>query len=221
VEMMSMLTATMALSRGALMSSRMGSSMVTRTSKMTMATYATFKTNKGDFKAELYMDKLPITSSNFADLAKTGFYDGLTFHRIIKGFMCQFGCPNSKDPKSPRAGTGGPPPGSTYTTPDGTSITRTGGNIPDELVAEITNDVGTLSMANTGMPNSGGSQIFINTNHNEFLDYFDSRSPSKHPVFGQITEGMDVVKAIEGTQTGPGDKPVEPVVVSTIEIIES
>jgi cyclophilin family peptidyl-prolyl cis-trans isomerase len=181
---------------------------------------ATFKTSKGDFTAELFMDKLPITSSNFADLAKTGFYDGLTFHRVISGFMCQFGCPNSKDPKSPRAGTGGPPPGSTFTTPSGETITRDGGNIPDELVAEISNEPGTLSMANTGMPNSGGSQIFINTKHNSFLDYFDSSSPSKHPVFGRVIEGMDVVTSIEKTPTGPGDKPVEPVVVTTIEITE-
>ena len=55
--------------------------------------------HQGDFKAELYMDTLPITASNFADLSKTGFYDGLTFHRVINNFMCQFGCPNSKDPK--------------------------------------------------------------------------------------------------------------------------
>ena len=203
----------------------------TRLSALQMSTFATFKTSKGDIKAELMMDKLPITCSNFADLAKTGFYDGLTFHRVIQvctisaftfgkgshlrtsrprvgapqGFMCQFGCPHSKDPKSPRAGTGGPEPGrrvaplclsppaphsrcpcdspsltttavrhtctlaaahSTYTTPDGTTITRTGGNIPDELIEPISNEVGTLSMANTGMPNSGGSQIFINTKHN-------------------------------------------------------
>jgi cyclophilin family peptidyl-prolyl cis-trans isomerase len=87
--------------------------------------------------------------------------------------MCQFGCPHSKDPKSSRAGTGGPVPGSSFTTPDGTTIVRKGGNIPDELVGEISNKPGTLSMANTGQPNSGGSQIFINTKHNSFLDYFD------------------------------------------------
>jgi len=191
-----------------------------RSSRMYMSTYATFKTSKGDFKAELFMDKLPITSSNFADLAKTGFYDGLTFHRVINNFMCQFGCPNSKDPASPRAGTGGPPAGSTFTTPDGTVITRQGGNIPDELVGEISNEPGTISMANTGMPNSGGSQIFINTVHNDFLDYFNKRTPSAHPVFGKVVEGMDIVKSIESTPTGQGDKPIEPVVVSTIEITE-
>merc|ERR1719515_694947 len=122
----------MALTRGTVMHS--SRSAVTRTSVARMSMYATFKTTKGDFKAELFVDKLPITSSNFADLAKTGFYDDLTFHRVINGFMCQFGCPNSKDPKSPRAGTGGPVPGSEYTLPDGTVITRNGGNIPDELI---------------------------------------------------------------------------------------
>ena len=121
----------------------------------------------------------------------TGFYDGLSFHRVIRGFMCQFGCPNSKDPRSPAAGTGGPPPGSSYTTPDGQTITRNGGNIPDELVGEFSNEVGTLSMANTGMPNSGGSQIFINTKHNSFLDYFDTSTPSKHPVFGKVWPRRD------------------------------
>lgn len=193
---------------------------VTRSSMLQMSTYATFKTTKGDFKAELFMDKLPITSSNFADLAKTGFYDGLSFHRVINNFMCQFGCPHSKDPKSMRAGTGGPVPGSSYTLPDGTEITRNGGNIPDELIEPISNEPGTISMANTGQPNSGGSQIFINTKHNDFLDYFNPSTPSKHPVFGKVVEGMDIVKAIESTPTGPGDKPSTPVVVETIVISE-
>ena len=69
-------------------------------------------------------------------------------------------------------------------------------------------------------PNSGGSQIFINTVHTDFLDYW-SPSPSKHPVFGKVVEGEDIVMSIETVQTGPGDKPVEPVVVTTIEIAES
>jgi len=192
-----------------------------RNSMLHMSTYATFKTNKGDFKAELFVDKLPITASNFADLAQTGFYDGLTFHRIINNFMCQFGCPHSKDPTSRRAGTGGPEAGTSFKLPDGTEITRNGGgNIPDELIEPISNKPGTISMANTGQPNSGGSQIFINTVHNDFLDYFNTATPSKHPVFGQVVEGMDIVKAIESSPTGPGDKPKEPVVVETILITE-
>jgi len=198
-------------------------SRVARSSRGTVSMMAnpkaTFKTSLGDFTAELYEDKLPITAGNFADLAKTGYYDGLSFHRVINGFMCQFGCPYSKDPQSGRAGTGGPESGTSYSLADGTVITRNGGgNIPDELVAEISNEPGTLSMANTGMPDSGGSQIFINTKHNAFLDYFDTSSPSKHPVFGKIIEGYDIIQAIESTKTGPGDKPTTPVVVTTIEI---
>jgi len=183
---------------------------------------ARFKTSKGSFDVELFMDQLPITSSNFVDLAKSGYYDGLTFHRVIQGFMCQFGCPYSKDPTSPRAGTGGPDGGTSFTLPDGSTVTRDGGgNIPDELIAPISNEVGTISMANTGAPNSGGSQIFINTKHNSFLDYFDTRTPSKHPVFGKVTAGMDIVSSIEGVATDARDKPVQPVVVDTIEIIET
>ena len=182
---------------------------------------------------------MPITTSNFKDLATSGFYDGLTFHRVIKGFMCQFGCPNSANPQSPIAGTGGPPGNTQYTLPDGSVIQRDGGgNIPDELVGEISNEVGTISMANTGAPNSGGSQFFLNTKHNAFLDYFDNSTPSKHPVFGccrrlistrrvsypshagKVVEGMEVVKEIEGVPTDGRDKPIDAVRVETITIEE-
>jgi len=108
----------------------------------------------GTFKAELYTTQMPITCGNFIDLANSGYYDGLHFHRVIPGFMNQFGCPYSKDPNSRRAGTGGPDPNSTFKSCDGTTIKRThDGGIPDEIGKEqykITNDVGTLSMANTG-----------------------------------------------------------------------
>lgn len=166
---------------------------------------ATFDTSMGTFKAELYLDKMPITAKNFVDLAKSGFYDGLHFHRVIKGFMLQFGCPYSKDPKSPRCGTGGPPHG----------------NIPDEHPenAKLSNEPGTLSMANTGRPNSGGSQFFINTVHNAYLDWF-SPGPSKHPVFGRVIEGMDVVHSIESTPTDGRDNPITPVRMNKITISE-
>ncbi|KAH8047631.1 peptidyl-prolyl cis-trans isomerase [Aureococcus anophagefferens] len=165
---------------------------------------AKFKTSKGEFDVELYMDQLPITCSNFVDLSKSGFYDGLTFHRVIKGFMCQFGCPNSIDQ---RRGTGGPAGNTAFALPDGSSVTRdAGGNIPDELVAEISNEPGTISMANTDSP-TRGSQFFLNTVHNSFLDYFDAKTPSAHPVFGKVVAGMDVVSAIEATARRP---PVEP-----------
>jgi cyclophilin family peptidyl-prolyl cis-trans isomerase len=164
---------------------------------------ATFDTSLGSFKAEIYLDKMPTTAKNFLDLAKSGFYDGLHFHRVIKGFMIQFGCPHSKDPESPRAGTGGPPHGT----------------IADEHPAEhkLSNEPLTLSMANTGRPNSGGSQFFINTVHNSYLDWF-SPGPSKHPVFGKIVSGEDVVKKVETTPTKPGDRPATPIQAKKITV---
>jgi cyclophilin family peptidyl-prolyl cis-trans isomerase len=167
---------------------------------------ATFETSLGNFTVEVLTDKMPLTGKNFLDLAKSGFYDGLHFHRVIDGFMIQFGCPHSKDPTSTRAGTGGPPHGT----------------IQDEHPADakLSNEPGTLSMANTGQPNSGGSQFFINTVHNSYLDWF-SPGPSKHPVFAKVTDGMDVVKQIESTPTGAGDRPTIPVKVISITVNEN
>ena len=166
---------------------------------------ATFETSLGNVEVELFTDVMPKTAGNFIELAKSGFYDGLHFHRVINGFMIQFGCKHSRDPNSPRAGTGDSPLG----------------NIEDEHPenAKLSNEPGTLSMANTGRPNSGGSQFFINTVHNAYLDWF-SPGPSKHPVFGKVVDGMDVVKAIEATQTGPGDRPVTPVQMVKVTIHE-
>jgi cyclophilin family peptidyl-prolyl cis-trans isomerase len=167
---------------------------------------ATFETTLGTFTAELYMDKMPITAGNFISLARSGFYDGLHFHRVIKNFMLQFGCPYSSDPTSPRAGTGGPPHGT----------------IQDEFPPEhkLSNEPGTLSMANTGRPNSGGSQFFVNTVHNAYLDWFNTSTPSKHPVFGKVVSGMEVVNTIGNTRTGQGDRPVTPVKMIKITISE-
>lgn len=162
---------------------------------------ATFETSLGNFTVELYLDKMPVTAGNFLQLAKSGFYDGLHFHRVIKNFMVQFGCPHSKDPKSPRAGTGGPPTG----------------DIKDEFTQKLSNEPMTLSMANTGAPNSGGSQFFINTVHNDFLDWF-TPGPSKHPVFGRVTDGQDVVKKIETTPTDGDDRPRTPVKVIKVTV---
>ncbi|MCO4759971.1 MAG: peptidylprolyl isomerase [Myxococcales bacterium] len=167
---------------------------------------AEFQTSLGNFTVELFMDSMPITAGNFLKLSKAGFYDGLHFHRVIKNFMIQFGCPHSKDPNSGRAGTGGPPTG----------------NIKDEFKADaqFSNEPGTLSMANTGRPNSGGSQFFINTVHNKFLDFWDTSTPSKHPVFGRITAGMDVVKQIETTPVGARDNPRTPVQVIKVVVTD-
>ncbi len=165
-----------------------------------------FETTQGNFQAEIYLEQMPVTAGNFLKLVGDGFYDGLHFHRVIDQFMLQFGCPHSRDPNSGRAGTGGPPHG----------------NIPDEHPRdlELSNEPGTLSMANTGRPNSGGSQFFINTVHNHYLDWFTA-GPSKHPVFGRITDGMDVVSVIGTCQTASGDRPAEPIRVNSITIEEA
>ena len=163
---------------------------------------ATFDTTLGSFTAEIFLDKMPITAKYFLDLAKSGFYDGQHFHRVINGFMIQFGCPHSKDPRSPRVGTGGPPHG----------------KIPDEHppAHKLSNEPLTLSMANAG-PNSGGSQFFVNTVHNARLDWF-TPGQSKHPVFGKVTAGADVVKKIETTPTDGRDNPTTPVKMNKITV---
>ncbi len=164
---------------------------------------AVFDTSEGTFKAEIFLDQMPVTATNFISLAKSGFYDGLHFHRVIPNFMLQFGCPHSKDPNSSRAGTGGPPHGT----------------IKDEFTAKISNEPGTLSMANTGRPNSGGSQFFVNTVHNSFLDWFDRSTQSQHPVFGKVNEGMDIVKQIEGLGSRSG-KTQKSIRMNTVTIEE-
>ena len=166
---------------------------------------ATLETSHGTVTVELFTDLMPKTAGNFISLAKSGFYDGLHFHRVIQNFMIQFGCPHSKDPQSPRAGTGDSPSG---TIED---------EFPDD--AKFSNEIGTLSMANTGQPNSGGCQFFINTKHNDFLDFFSSGA-SKHPVFGKVTDGMDVIESIQATATDGGDRPVEPVEMISISVSE-
>ena len=143
---------------------------------------------------------MPITASNFINLANSGFYNGLHFHRVINNFMIQFGCPHSKDPKSPRCGTGGP-----------------GYKIEDEHTAKISNTPGTLSMANAG-PNSGGSQFFINTKNNAYLDWFNPTTPYAHPVFGKVIDGLDVVQAIQAVPTDGRDNPQTPVMMESITV---
>jgi peptidyl-prolyl cis-trans isomerase A (cyclophilin A) len=107
---------------------------------------AQFKTNLGEFTVELFEDKAPITTKNFIDLIEKGFYDGLTFHRVIDGFMIQGGCPSG-------TGTGGP-----------------GYKIKDEFHKDLKHDSkGILSMANAG-PNTGGSQFFITLAATPWLD---------------------------------------------------
>jgi cyclophilin family peptidyl-prolyl cis-trans isomerase len=165
---------------------------------------ATLETSLGTIEIELFTDKMPITAGNFISLARSGFYDGLHFHRVINKFMLQFGCPHSRDPNSPRAGTGDSP----------------NGTIQDEHPADakISNEPGTLSMANTGRPNSGSCQFFINTVHNAYLDWF-TPGQSKHPVFGRVISGMDIVHAIEKTPTR-NDRPNTPVKMIKVTVHE-
>lgn len=164
---------------------------------------AVMTTNRGVIKLELYEDVMPVTVGNFTKLAEEGYYDGIKFHRVIEGFMIQGGDPNTKGDDTMTYGTGGP-----------------GYTIQDEFVAEpyLSNVRGTISMANTGQPNSGGSQFFINTADNINLDFDKTPVTSRHPVFGKVVEGMDVVDAIEGTETGPRDLPIEPVVIESVVI---
>eukprot|EP00746_Dinoflagellata_sp_MGD_P160867 gnl/MRDRNA2_/MRDRNA2_87806_c0_seq1.p1 gnl/MRDRNA2_/MRDRNA2_87806_c0~~gnl/MRDRNA2_/MRDRNA2_87806_c0_seq1.p1 ORF type:complete len:200 (+),score=33.62 gnl/MRDRNA2_/MRDRNA2_87806_c0_seq1:75-674(+) len=178
---------------------------------------ATFETSMGVIEAEIYLDRVPITASNFIDLARTGFYEGIHFHRVIPGFMNQFGCPHARDPKSGAAGTGGPRDGVFENLKTGMPERRSnGGNIEDENISKDSNVRGTLSMANTGRPHSGGSQFFMNVADNKNLDWF-SPGASKHPVFGKIISGMDVADKISKVRT-QNDNPVAPIMMRQITI---
>lgn len=134
-------------------------------------TTATIHTDKGEIKIELFVDDCPETTGNFIKLTKDGFYDGLTFHRVISDFMIQGGCPDGN-------GTGGP-----------------GYKFKDEksALAKPHQGPGVLSMANAG-PNTNGSQFFITHGATPHLN-------GKHAVFGQVIEGQDVVDAVEQGDT--------------------
>jgi len=156
---------------------------------------ATLKTNMGDITVEFYPDQAPKTVANFIKLAESGFYNGTKFHRVIQGFMDQGGDPLTKDDSQEAAwGTGGP-----------------GYTIPDEFGTTYTNVAGTLAMANTGQPNSGGSQFFINAVDNHFLD-------GKYTVFGKVVSGMDVVTAINNVPVDASDRPLSPVVLISVTV---
>ena len=143
---------------------------------------ATLNTEKGDIVIELNAGKAPQTVNNFVSLAVRGFYDNTTFHRVLHGFMAQGGDPTG-------TGTGGP-----------------GYTIPDEFT-DLTHEQGVISMANTGRPNTGGSQFFITYAPQPHLN-------GRHAVFGKVTQGMDVVEALTSRDPGtnptfPGDKLLE------------
>ena len=152
-------------------------------------------TNMGDVTIKMH-DDMPITTGNFTKLAKEGFYDGVIFHRVINGFMIQGG------------------------DPDGTGMGGPGYTIEDEFGKGHSNIRGTLAMANTGRPHTGGSQFFINTVDNKYLDKENPSTPYAHPVFGQVIKGMDVVDKIEKVPTDMNDKPKTTVVIESAEVIE-
>jgi peptidylprolyl isomerase len=147
-------------------------------------------TSEGEIVIELYSKEMPITVGNFEKLVREGIYDGVIFHRVIEGFMIQ----------------GGDPTGTGYGDP----------NIP-KIKDEFTktnldrNNRGTISMANAG-PNTGSSQFFINLVDNNFLD-------GKHPVFGKVIKGMDVVDKIGSTETISGDRPSKEIKIIEAKIL--
>lgn len=155
---------------------------------------ATLTTTEGDIAIELFEADAPQTVANFVKLAKAGFYDGTKFHRVIKDFMIQGGDPLTKDDaQMARWGTGDP-----------------GYKFADEIRENNHNVAGTISMANAG-PDTNGSQFFINTADNNFLD-------GKHTTFGRVVGGMEVVEAIESAPTGPADRPLTPMVIERVVI---
>jgi peptidyl-prolyl cis-trans isomerase B (cyclophilin B) len=150
---------------------------------------ATLHTNHGAIEVELFDDDAPKTVENFTKLARDGFYDGVTFHRVIPDFMIQGGDPTG-------TGMGGPG----YTFED---------EFNDHKVVR-----GALAMANAG-PNTNGSQFFVVTA--EATPWLDG----KHTVFGQVTQGMDVVDKISSVDTDSNDKPHEAVVIERVELPET
>jgi peptidylprolyl isomerase len=145
------------------------------------------ETPMGNITLELF-DDMPITTGNFIKLVEKGFYNGVTFHRVIPKFMIQGGDPTG-------TGSGGP-----------------GYTIKDEFKKNYKNVRGTIAMANAG-PNTGGSQFFINVVDNNYLD-------SKHPVFGKVINGMEVVDAISNVKRDRNDKPLTDVVIKSAKLIQ-
>ena len=182
-------------------------------------TLATIKTNMGEIKVKLFPEEAPKTVENFTTHAKNGYYNGLIFHRVIKDFMIQGGDPT---------GTG----------MGGESIW--GDSFEDEFDVKLHNIKGALSMANAG-PNTNGSQLFIVQADNvpanmigqmkempesfpeDIVKAYEEKGGTpwldfRHTVFGQVVEGIEVVDSIANVKVGPGDKPVDNVVIETISI---
>lgn len=157
------------------------------------------KTDLGDIVIELYPDKAPITVANFLSYVNDNTYDGTVFHRVIKGFMIQ--------------GGGYTPDGNEKPTKEPITLESDNG---------LKNDIGTVAMARTNVPDSATSQFFINTANNQFLN--KGISDEGYAVFGKVIKGMDIVNKIEnaptGTKYGTSDWPVQDIKINSISVIE-
>lgn len=159
--------------------------------------FVTLQTSLGDIKLEFYPNDAPKAVENFIKLASKGFYDGVTFHRVIPGFMIQGGDPLSKDANPDNDGTGGP-----------------GYMFADELNTntpsyQVGYKKGVLAMANAG-PNTNGSQFFI-----MLADY---PLPHNYTIFGKVVSGQEVVDKIGLVKTGANDRPLENVVIKKVAV---
>lgn len=156
-----------------------------------------FKTNYGDIQIELDFDKAPLSTANFLAYAKSGYYDGTIFHRVIDNFMVQGGGFKS-----------------------GMQQKTAGKPIQNEADNGLANDIGTLAMARTSDPHSASAQFFINVANNSFLNHKSKTSQGwGYAVFGKVTDGMDVVNRIKQCKTGyvagHQDVPVDEIIINT------
>ena len=166
---------------------------------------ATITIGKGKMKFKLFPELIPEGTKNFMELARAGKYKGAPFHRVIKDFMIQGGDFTRKD------GTGG----HSYKGP--------GTTVGDEYHPQLKHIRGALSYAKTNAPNSIGSQFFVvhPAKGAHFLDHPQGGGPAEgYTVFGQMFEGFEVLDAIATTKTGPGDRPVEAVIIEDVTIGE-
>lgn len=168
-------------------------------SSATGLVYAKIATSMGTMEVELYPNSAPKTVANFVSLAKSGFYDNLVWHRIVKGFVIQTGDPNTRNGGGDKSlwGTGGSP-----------------NTVPLEIDRSLHNDVGYLGMARSQDPNSGSSQFFISLANNAPLD-------GQYTVFGKVISGMDVALKIGNAPVDSASQPISNVFVTSITIQEN
>mgnify|MGYP001159876360 FL=1 len=153
---------------------------------------AVIKTSMGDMSVEFFTEDAPMTVNNFINLSRDGYYDNVIFHRVISGFMIQGG-----DPSGTGHGEMGKYPGYKF---------------EDELNNQRSYEKGILAMANAG-PDTNGSQFFIM--------HVDYPLPYQYTIFGLVTDGLDIIDKIASVETGDGDKPVNDVVIESVEIKEN